>query len=149
LLSTIFRKFPSEVLHEHLELFYLPLVTYVINENDRECKENGIKSLEQFIQNINNDDRNKLFTMAYQWFINDQSKDNIINLSSQLIGIFIDKMGDNLIKQYSSKYLDDMIKRFNIIDNYQIIFDNYCHDTIIKSLLTLEKVISLRNNIMK
>lgn len=136
ILNSIFSKFPAQVLHEHLDYFYLPLVTQMINDNHSDCKIAAYKALDTFIRNISDEDRNKLFQMVFKWFTNGTSKPSILRVSAQLLDIFYEAMEFDH-KTFPTQYIKVVSERYTPDDPQR--FEEW--EPLYFTLTTLEKIL--------
>eukprot|EP00978_Attheya_sp_CCMP212_P026914 scaffold89414_cov49-Attheya_sp.AAC.2 len=99
LLSTVIQKFPLEVLEEHTQLFFLPLVLQLVNDDSKQCREVVSGCLSDLLGRLSADTLQILYDYASRWFKPDgEANRELQRAAAQLFGLFV-KTRPNFVKR--------------------------------------------------
>jgi len=92
LLSTIFQRFPMEVLNSRADYFFVPLVHQMVNDDHPECREKAGQTIATLLKNIDEENRSKLLGVSLKWF--NIQKPSMARVAAQLIALFASLLSD-------------------------------------------------------
>ena len=129
LFHSVIQKLPIQLLEKHSQLFFLPLVLQLVNDDSKKCKESltGVVSL--FLTRLSRDTVQNFFGYVTRWSDNDNM--HMKQAAAQLCGIFVDsrpdfvKRGTTAADMISSlsKVVQDYIP-FSSDDGWQLLYYN-------------------------
>ncbi|KAL9183708.1 hypothetical protein ACHAXT_004564 [Thalassiosira profunda] len=129
LLSSVIQKFPLPVLEGHAQLFFIPLVLQLVNDESKKCKEAVSDCIVLLLQRLSTEYVQTLFGYAQRW---SQSPEvEMQKASAQLFGVFVDARPD-YIKRGSTAtdlvaiVLDDVVKQTEVEDEsgWELLYHN-------------------------
>eukprot|EP01130_Rhizamoeba_saxonica_P010390 TRINITY_DN4251_c0_g2_i1.p1 TRINITY_DN4251_c0_g2~~TRINITY_DN4251_c0_g2_i1.p1 ORF type:complete len:1117 (-),score=239.60 TRINITY_DN4251_c0_g2_i1:71-3127(-) len=89
-LQSIFKQFPTDLLNQHSEYFFVPLTLALANDDSPECRKQLATTLKLLFRSIDETYFNNIYDMIFQWFT-DSSKPELQDVAGQLIGHVIDE----------------------------------------------------------
>eukprot|EP00803_Ostreobium_quekettii_P010225 evm.model.scf_622.2 EVM.evm.TU.scf_622.2 scf_622:22710-43215(-) len=103
LLNAVVRKFPQEVLEAQAELFFLPLVTRLVNESSPACRSSVGDVVRKLLVRLDGRCRDKLTNLTLQWLHGEDSR--LRTVGSQTLGLIAEVSGEQF-SRYEAKALD-------------------------------------------
>ena len=92
LMSDVLRKFPINLLEEHSQLCFLPLVVQLVNDDSKKCKELISSTIGIIIKRVSTERLKSFYDYITKWFGGVESLDNLAlqRVAAQLIGLMFD-----------------------------------------------------------
>lgn len=87
LVSAAVEKFPTELLDEHAQLFYLPLVLRLANDDSKLCREGAAKCLSRLLARVSTPVVLSMYEYTLRW---SKGGKDLQRTALQLFGIFVD-----------------------------------------------------------
>lgn len=110
LLSSLIQKFPLPVLEEHAQLFFLPLVLSLVNDESKKCKESVADCISLILKRLSTDTVQSLYGYVKRWSQPSGAESIPMQLASaQLFGIFVEARPDYVKRGRNSTDLADII----------------------------------------
>ena len=111
LLSSLIQKFPLPVLEENAQLFFLPLVLSLVNDESKKCKEAVAESISAILSRLCSDTVQSLYGYVKRWSRPPSGTDTVpMQLASaQLFGIFVEARPDYVKRGRISTDLAELI----------------------------------------
>jgi len=139
LLTSVIQKFPFPVLESNSQLFFLPLVLQMVNDDCKSCKEAVANCISVLIKRLSTDTVQNLFDYVKRW---SQSSgiDSIPmqKAAAQLFGIFVVTRPDYIKR--GSNLADLMALTVKAINKYVPFDDNSEWELLYFNLVCVEKV---------
>lgn len=130
LVSMLLEQIPLELLDEEVQLFFLPLILQMVNDEAEECRNSVSKCLKRLIARVSANVALSLFEYIGRW--HKGTNNSLRRASLQVFGIFAEARGD-FKSQYQTKVMECLQITFEELNsNWQ---DNYF------ALISLEKMI--------
>ena len=109
LMSDVLRKFPINLLEEHSQLCFLPLVVQLVNDDSKKCKELISSTIGIIIKRVSTERLKSFYDYITKWFGGVESLDNLAlqRVAAQLIGLMFDFRVDFIEKKEISRSLVD------------------------------------------
>lgn len=146
LLSSAIQKFPLPILESHSQLFFLPLVLQLVNDDSKKCKEAVANCISLLLKRLTTDTVQSMFDYVKRWSQSSGSDSTTMQrASAQLFGIFVESRPDyvkrgNNASDLISLTLDAMTKciPFNDDSEWELLYFNLvCTEKISKALPSL------------
>lgn len=123
LLSSLIQKFPLPVLEEHAQLFFLPLVLSLVNDESKKCKEAVADCISLILKRLDTDTVQSLYDYVKRWSQPSGTESIPMQLASaQLFGIFVEARPDYVKRGRNSTDLADLIMQ--VISQHSSTDDN-------------------------
>jgi len=97
LVGALINKLPTPMIEEHAQLFFLPLVLQLVNDDSKKCREAVAESIENLLKRLSFDTAQALYEYVVRW----SSGSGVDGLplrrtSAQVFGIFVESRPDFL-----------------------------------------------------
>ena len=110
LLSSLIQKFPLPVLEGHAQLFFLPLVLSLVNDESKKCKEVVADCISLMLKRLSTDTVQSLYGYVKRWSQPSGAESIPMQLASaQLFGIFVEARPDYVKRGRNTSDLADLI----------------------------------------
>mmetsp|Transcript_24519 Transcript_24519/g.56037 ORF Transcript_24519/g.56037 Transcript_24519/m.56037 type:complete len:566 (-) Transcript_24519:1000-2697(-) len=92
LVHTLIQRFPSAVLEEYIQLFFLPLVLQLVNDNSKKCRDMLTSAIAAVFKQANVNHISGLYDYLLRWFATDGTNQALAlkSASSQLFGVLVE-----------------------------------------------------------
>uniref|UniRef100_A0A7S2WCB5 U3 small nucleolar RNA-associated protein 20 C-terminal domain-containing protein n=1 Tax=Eucampia antarctica TaxID=49252 RepID=A0A7S2WCB5_9STRA len=95
LLEIVIGKIPIPLLQEHTQLFFLPLVLQLVNDQSKQCRESVADCILLLLKRLPSDSLQSLYGYVIRWAKQDGAESQKLRrTSAQLFGIFLDARED-------------------------------------------------------
>ena len=92
LFNSVIQKLPSQVLENHSQMFFLPLVLQLVNDDSKKCKESLTGTLSLLLTRLSIDTVQNFFGYTTRW--SDEDNLHMKRAAAQLNGIFVESRPD-------------------------------------------------------
>ena len=106
LVTAVIEKLPLPLLEEYAQLFFMPLVLQLVNDESKDCREAVAKCLSRLLSRASVDVVQSFYDYAVRW---SQGTDNLQRTSLQLFGMFVDARLDFMKRGNNAEELIDRI----------------------------------------
>lgn len=130
LLSVVIEKLPSSLLEDQAQLFFLPLVLQLVNDESEKCREAVSKTISSIFQRVSMETLQTLYDYIVRWFSENQSGiSGIQRTSAQLLGIMVESRSDfikrgnhakdqiSILQKVLDAELDNVLEDSDVIGN--------------------------------
>eukprot|EP00985_Skeletonema_marinoi_P017590 scaffold9708_cov130-Skeletonema_marinoi.AAC.3 len=139
LLSSLIQKFPLPVLEEHAQLFFLPLVLSLVNDESKTCKEAVADCISLILKRLSTDTVQSLYGYVKRWSEPSGTESIPMQLASaQLFGIFVEARPDYVKRGRNSTDLADLI--MEVISQHSSSTDDNGWELVYHYLVCMEKL---------
>jgi len=97
LVCTLINKLPLPLLEEYCQLFFLPLVLQLVNDESKKCRESVGVSITALLSRLSISVLQSLYEYAIRWS-EDKQNSQLQRMSVQLLGLFLDSRIDFMKK---------------------------------------------------
>eukprot|EP00804_Cyclotella_cryptica_P001375 CCRYP_014133-RA/>CCRYP_014133-RA protein AED:0.02 eAED:0.02 QI:68/1/1/1/1/1/6/174/3100 len=139
LLSSVIQKLPVPVLENHSQLFFLPLVLQLANDDSKKCKEAVTKAISILLTRMSTDILESFFSYVNRWY-QSSGEDAFCmrQAASQLFGIFIESRPDYIKRGPTSTAIISAVT--NAVQSYIPFGDDSGWELLYYNLVCIEKL---------
>lgn len=139
LLSSVIQKLPVPVLESHSQLFFLPLVLQLANDDSKKCKEAVTNTISLLLTRMSTEIIESFFNYVNRWS-QSSGKDALPmrQAASQLFGIFIESRPDYIKRGPTSTAIISAIS--NAVQSYIPFGDDNGWELLYYNLVCIEKL---------
>lgn len=152
LTKAIIEKLPIPLLEEYVQIFFLPLVLQLANDDSKQCKENAAMCVICLLSRLSTQVLNSLYDYVLRWSTDASSQGHLQRTAVQVFGLFLDAKPDYMKKNNRVTNLLIFIRlklneeigckdytSLSIVDEWNTIY--FCLQTIEKIGIVQESVL--------
>lgn len=98
LIKAVVSKLPIPLLEEHVQMFYLPLILQLVNDESKACKENISECVKILLSRLSSQVLQSIYDYALRWSLDRSSDGQLERIAVQLFGLFLDSKPDFMTK---------------------------------------------------
>ncbi|KAL4612676.1 hypothetical protein GN956_G22842 [Arapaima gigas] len=91
MMAYMFQTFPTNLLHQHCGLFFVPLALSMVNDDSQCCKKMAALAIKTLLGKLDLDHQNNMFALVHTWLTSDKMSHR--RLGAQLCGLFVEVEG--------------------------------------------------------
>ncbi len=108
LATSLVEKFPAAALENYAQLFFLPLVLQLVNDDSNDCREAIAKCLCRLLKRVSLELVRTFYEYVEKW---SEGAESLQRTAFQLFGLFVDARADFMVRQEVTQPLLDRLSR--------------------------------------